>query len=108
MDKLDPSDRPCRIAKCLEAKHRSGARLDRSVVLFNDVVQIPAASDLCQRMHKIMISRSKCRYLNRVLRLLEEVMIGSKGIPDQSTPTTHRDVVAPEPVTAKTPSFHTG
>jgi len=46
MGKLDPSDRPRRISKDFEAQHRPSACLNRSMVLLNDVVQIPAGSNL--------------------------------------------------------------
>ena len=50
-----------------------------------------------QRMQSMMISRPKCRYLNSVSRVLEDVMIGSEDESDQcKTPVTPQ-VVVPEP-----------
>ena len=44
-----------------------------------------------------MISRSKCRYLNSLSRVFEDVMIGSEDESDQCMPPVTPQFVAPEP-----------
>jgi hypothetical protein len=40
MHEFDPGDRDRRLAKSLEPEHRTQTKLDGSVVLFNEVIQV--------------------------------------------------------------------